>query len=113
MSPLYLSLSMRNADSVKTSVALIKDAPIYEGAERIPFQDWQLAGQWAQDYASSSAAEDLDEDTLRDFINIVADHCLDPECGGPVQFDRQRALTHAVSLVSAAKSGTPPELAFL
>ena len=111
--PLYLSLSMRNAETVRRCVELIADAPVFEGVEGIAFSAEQLAGQWAADYAidSDTALEDIDESTLAAFVEIVAEHCV--EENEAANFDKAGALAHALRIIEARQSGEEPELAYL
>ena len=111
--PLYLSLSMRDAETVRRCVELIADAPICEGAEGIEFSAEQLAGQWAADYAvdSDSALEDIDEPTLSAFVEIVAEHCAEED--QEAHFDKAGALAHALRIIEAKQAGEEPELAYL
>ena len=110
---LYLSLSMRNAETVRSCVELIAAAPISEGVEGIEFSAEQLAGQWAADYAidSDTALEDIDESTLAAFVEIVAEHCA--EENDAARFDQAGALAHALRIVEAKQAGEEPELAYL
>lgn len=111
--PLYLSLSMRDAETVRRCVELIADAPICEGAEGIVFSAEQLAGQWAADYAvdSDSALEDIDAPTLSAFVEIVGEHFAEED--QEAHFDKAGALAHALRIIEAKQAGEEPELAYL
>lgn len=113
VAPLYLSLSMRNAETVRRCVELIADAPVCEGVERIEFTAEQLAGQWAADYAidSDAAIDDIDEDTLDAFVEIVAEHCAEEH--QEAHFDKAGAIAHALRIVEARRANEEPELAYL
>ena len=111
--PLYLSLSMRTAETARRCVELIAESPICEGAEGIEFSADQLAGQWAADYAidSDTALEDIDESTLAAFVEIVAEHCVEESAAA--RFDKAGALAHALRIIEARRSGEELELAYL
>ena len=111
--PLYLSLSMRTAETARRCVELIAESPICEGAEGIEFSADQLAGQWAADYAidSDMALADIDESTLSAFVEIVAEHCAEED--QEAHFDKAGALAHALRIVEAKQAGEEPELAYL
>ena len=113
VAPLYLSLSMRNAETVRRCVDLIAAAPVFEGVEGIEFSAEHLAGQWAADYAvdSDTALAEIDEDTLAAFVDIVAEHCAEED--QEARFDKAGALAHALRIIEARRAGEEPELAYL
>jgi hypothetical protein len=101
---MYISISMRDAQTVKACVSLIAQAPIVEGVEGVEFSPEQLAGEWAADYLWDSGTERTPEamgrDTIEAFVGIVADHCRDEQYGGPVEFDENEAAAHAEKIVA-------------
>ena len=111
--PLYLSLSMRTAETARRCVELIAESPICEGAEGIEFSADQLAGQWAADYAidSDTKLSDIDEDTLDAYLDIVEEHCVEEDAAA--RFDKAGALAHALRIIEARRSGEELELAYL
>ena len=108
----YLSLSMRNANTVSRAVELIREAPIVEGMEGIEFSAEKLAGQWAADYAidSDTNLSEIDEATLDVFVDIVKEHCAEE---GGAEFDHAAALAHALKIIQSRQSGEELEMAFL
>jgi hypothetical protein len=113
MADIYISLAMRDSQSVSRCVELIAEAPICEGMEGIEFSAEQLAGQWAADYAedSDTPLAEIDKETLDAFLGIVEDHCS--EEGQPANFDHAEALAHAVAIIQSRQSGQADELAYL